>query len=519
MSNIHLVNSDANATFNEVRNYRLVAGEDKLDDVSEYTTEDATVYKRTIALSIDGTKINKIYDGTTNVEDQEEGVWNFDRRVAGDDLVIDSEKAVWYYDSKNAGVRTVTLENIVLIGDDVENYEFTNDRAMATTDTATIDKRALQISIDSSKIEKMYDGTTDIEKEDQNASYSFSNDIEGDDIDLDVAGAVWKYADKNAGDNKQIIVDNMQLVGEDRDNYTWNTNVDVSNARITKRPITVYLNGSKIYKVYDGNTSVELEDQAVAWSTNKLAGDDVYLESGHWKYASTQWGTNNCTVILSNIQLAGLDVENYYLTSETSITNNASMGQAPSDAIMDSLALDEIKRSFTSTSYDLWAFDPFEFGEHFTIGTINDRSAFLFYNEQQHIQELIDNPYEALHSNQDDDVKITVSTNNASSFSNTSFEETAEDNESQETAFNVNTVITTQYNVEENNHSFALIPNHSTIPARLLRSSHGETESSLYQKMMNEKLPEELLSRISSAPHKSHVYQSEREKFYESLLN
>ncbi|HRU51973.1 MAG TPA: YDG domain-containing protein, partial [Planctomycetota bacterium] len=264
--------------------------------------------------------------------------------------------------------QTVTAQ----LDNDHENYTLTN-----TTFDLKILNRALTLTIDGNNISKIYDGTTNVELQDQIYYLDILNE---DDV---IAVGTWSYDNKHVGDaNKTVTFENIKLIGHHAGNYRLlNTSAVTHTATITHRPITVKLDGSKISKVYDFSLEVKEENQKVAWFTDKVAGDNIYLSSGSWTYTDMSFGLNNKTVILSNIVLAGADRHNYFLTSTTAITNNATITQGssdPSDDYHDSFIEEWRKNSLLSTKRNLWAHDPFEFGDHFGKIRLNDTTGFLF---------------------------------------------------------------------------------------------------------------------------------------------
>lgn len=81
---------------------------------------------------------------------------------------------------------------------------------------------------------KVYDGNTDITL--AAAAYAL-NGVVGDD-EVAVSGTT-RFSDANAGDTKNILVDNLVLSGNDKDNYTLATNSTTVTGSISPAPLVI----------------------------------------------------------------------------------------------------------------------------------------------------------------------------------------------------------------------------------------------------------------------------------------
>lgn len=155
---------------------------------------------------------------------------------------------------------------------------------------------------------KTYDGST-------SASVILSdNRIGSDDLDLSYANAF--YDTKNAGSNKVVSVQGINVTGADAKNYNWNS-LAVTFADIAKANLVVGAVAQD--KIYDGS------DQAsVVLSDNRIAGDNLTFSSSS-SFSDKNAGAGK-TVNVSNISAEGTDANNY-IWNKTALAE-ASIGKA-----------------------------------------------------------------------------------------------------------------------------------------------------------------------------------------------
>ena len=320
--------------------------------------------------------INKDYDGTTEVELDLTGVV-FDGIISGDSLTISLDAA--FADENNGTDKVVNLTNMVLGGNDVDNYYLSDDSQSVTYASiykivmeitsegyeGTYDKEAhtitisnvpvgstISYSIDSveystTKPEFVNAGTYIIEYMIQNPNYNtyyggeqviinkkeitisniivnnkeydgntsasldysevvFGGVLSGDEISVS-AEAV--FADKNVGVNKEVVISNLVVSGNDNYCLALAGNQTSGNANITKKEIKV--NGIKANnKVYDGNDVATLDYQEVEFIG--LVEGDTLTVTATGTFASIDVA-NNVAVAISNLVISGADENNYYL--------------------------------------------------------------------------------------------------------------------------------------------------------------------------------------------------------------
>lgn len=150
-------------------------------------------------------------------------------------------------------------------------------------------------------VAKEYDGTTAAE-----AAVTFPRMINGDDL----SGTVTvEFADKNAGEDKQMKVSNLKITGADQACYSVSlpSNSDVKGII---RPKQLTLNMTAEDKVYDGTTEAVVNFTSVA-----LAGDSVEV-SGTGEFADKNVGTSK-TVTSKDVVVTGTDAANYTAVGST----------------------------------------------------------------------------------------------------------------------------------------------------------------------------------------------------------
>ena len=156
----------------------------------------------------------KTYDKTNVIECPEiklDGIEDGDEVKAGCDKL--------YFDNKNAGFnKSVMLANVELTGKDCANYVLAGE-AHGRIVPKTIEINGLTIK------DKEYDGTTraTIEK-----MGSIDGVLDGDSVAIGKIDL--SFADANYG-TKEIIINDVTLIGADKDNYSVE-NVNVENANI-----------------------------------------------------------------------------------------------------------------------------------------------------------------------------------------------------------------------------------------------------------------------------------------------
>ncbi len=248
----------------------------------------AEITQRTLSLAFAGA--NKVYDRDTAAV-----VTITDNRIANDVLTA---TAIGAFADKNAGSnKVVTVQNASRSGTDAANYVLTSTTGATS---ATITQRELALGFTAAG--KTYDGNTA-------ATLAITdNRIANDVLTATASGA---FADKNAGSNKVVTVQNASLSGLDASNYTLGTTGGTAMASIAQRTLNLGYTG--VDKVYDGVT-----DAQVAISDDRIAGD-VLSALASAAFADKNAGSGK-TITVQNASLSGNDAGNYRLANTTGAT-------------------------------------------------------------------------------------------------------------------------------------------------------------------------------------------------------
>ncbi|MDI3293137.1 YDG domain-containing protein [Janthinobacterium tructae] len=281
--------ADKNAGANKgvtVRNASL-SGTDATNYVLTSTTgaTSATITQRELALGF--TAAGKTYDGNTSAT-----LAITDNRIANDVLTA---TAIGEFADKNAGAnKGVTVRNASLSGTDATNYVLTSTTGATS---ATITQRELALGFTAAG--KTYDGNT-------SATLAITDNRVANDVLT--ATAIGEFADKNAGANKVVAVQNASLSGADATNYVLASTTGATSAAITQRELA--LGFAAAGKTYDGNTAASL-----TITDNRIA-NDVLTATAIGEFADKNAGANK-GVTVRNASLSGTDAANYVLTSTT----------------------------------------------------------------------------------------------------------------------------------------------------------------------------------------------------------
>ncbi|RSZ59200.1 filamentous hemagglutinin N-terminal domain-containing protein [Massilia atriviolacea] len=250
-------------------------------------------------LNVIATAAGKVYDGTTQASASVSG-----DQLAGDSLTISGGVAT--FADKNAGKgKSVSIGGIALGGADAGNYVLA-----AASATATADITARALTVTAAGVDKVYDGTA-------SAQFTISdNRLAGDTLSFNAPGA--RFADRNAGVGKAIVLDDLSLGGLDAVNYTLASARPSATASITPRALTASLAGS-ISKVYDGSTAAVLHPGALSLA-GFVAGEGatVNAASATFNSANVRDASSVHAVIGGASGSAGTLLSNYVLPAGAS---------------------------------------------------------------------------------------------------------------------------------------------------------------------------------------------------------
>ena len=165
------------------------------------------------------------------------------------------------------------------------------------TGTLTVLPRELNVA---ERFEKVYDGTNTIE----NPQIDLVGAREGDDVCAHCD--VLYFDSKNVGE-RQIMLANVELVGEDADNYVL---CGYAEGEITPKRIDVV--GLTVKdKIYDGTTKATIDTMGAL--SGACEGDSVAIGNISVNFESASVGKQN--VVVGGVTLVGADKDNYRIGS------------------------------------------------------------------------------------------------------------------------------------------------------------------------------------------------------------
>ncbi len=203
-----------------------------------------------------------------------------------------------YSDNVEAGIATVTLKGK---GD----YE-----GSSSSTTFKISKRKITIKNIPAK-DKTYDGSDTAELDFENVTFDRPL-IANDDVKVTANGS---FANKNAGDNKPVTIEDIKLTGNRAANYELNNKSLNTTANIKKRPLEIAWDDLSNFQ-FDGS-----QHKVMASITNKIENDEVELQYAN----NTASDVGDYTAKIT--RLTGKDAENYSLDSST-VEKKWSIGKA-----------------------------------------------------------------------------------------------------------------------------------------------------------------------------------------------
>ncbi len=128
-------------------------------------------------------------------------------------------------------------------------------------------------------------------------------------------GATGKFADRNVGNAKAVVITGITLGGSDAANYTLMDPTSSTSASITPAPLTISTNA--VSKTFDGNTSAV--GKAVVTAGKLVSGDT--LEGGDFAFLNKNVGLNKTVTVAAVGIHDGNSGNNYtvtYVSNQTS---------------------------------------------------------------------------------------------------------------------------------------------------------------------------------------------------------
>ena len=226
----------------------------------------------------------------------------------------------------DGNVFATTDPHITLVhtGKDVGTYDAYSDQfGYDLIGGATIKPKSLTLGFtNGTRFDKTYDGSDTVTRTlTKGTNYSLTGFVGSEGADVELAGAVTgKYADKNAGRDKEVTFQNLALTGTGAKNYTIKKAQGVGT--ITPKQLTLDLvGGTRFDKTYDGNANVT---QSLTKGTDYTLDGFVGSEgtgitvTGTGTYTDKNAAADK-TVTFDGLTLTGTGAGNYTL-NKTSLT-------------------------------------------------------------------------------------------------------------------------------------------------------------------------------------------------------
>lgn len=331
-------------------------------------TGNGTIIKKTINSVADlewrvNDKLTKIYDGNSNLPSTVtkdnlqlfvNGV-SYDNGSTGLNYTVGTGSHYDSANSNNSQAQAVTYQ--IKLTDNSGNYDFgTGDFTNTVAEAGVITPRKVFVLVNNNKLTKEYDATTDVNNAKNyitiRNSDSSTGFVNNDADNLSVSG---KYADKNAGSNKNVDY-TLSLSGDSAGNYQLlqadNTAADSLQGKgeITKHKLALTINN--VRKTYDGDADVATDQVAGAitaqdnvtaidadfandFKTDKVTGT-YGKQDGNGFVADANAGTDKAVEYKNlNTLLTGTSTNNYELTLQGTALGDIAYGKG----IIDKLAI------------------------------------------------------------------------------------------------------------------------------------------------------------------------------------
>ena len=276
--------------------------------------------------------IDKNYDGTKVAQVQIDLI---EKNINNYNITYDYAE----YDDINVGIDKNV--NIINININLNNYYIDNNAKIK----GSIIKKYIDLTF--LPIKKIYDGNVNI------IAYveKLIGVIDNDNININ-NNFKSSFINKNySNDKKEIIIENINLIGNDKNNYDISNNL-ITFGFIDKKELQI--NFIIKDKIYDRNNIACIDTYICE---NKINTDDVFIDDSIISYFENYRVSNNSQVIIEKIKLIGKDSNNYY-TKDKIITNGRILKKILelniqiNDKIYDGKTIGELKNYSLEGKYD-----------------------------------------------------------------------------------------------------------------------------------------------------------------------
>ena len=256
---------------------------------------------------------SKTYDGTTAADTSkfQATLGNF---VAGEEGSVAATAAGAAYNDKNvAGANKVGYTGLALTGAGAGNYTLA---ATTAEGAGRITPKKLNLALaNGARFDKTYDGNANVTQSlTKGGNYTLTGFVGTEGTGIELKSATGRYADKNAGTDKNVTFDGLSLTGTGAGNYALDKSALTGTGTITRRALTLGAVGAQS-KTYDGTIAADASKFRAALG-NAIAGDDVKAAAATATFNDKNVASANA-VGYTGVAIAGADAGNYSLSATT----------------------------------------------------------------------------------------------------------------------------------------------------------------------------------------------------------
>ncbi len=288
-TNINIISYEANYENKNVGNKKKIFVNNIKTTNTNYILKDLILFGSItpLPLIVNFVGADKFYDGLVTIK----GDYEIINKIETDKIEINS---IITFKNSNASNNKELLYTIPkLSGQDSNNYKIN----ILKLNSPHIFKKKIEIEFIG--INKIYDNTT-------NAIVKMIVN----DKNIKIKSYNAYFENKDVGENKKIIIDNIILINENY--YCENT---FTYANIEKKQITMLI--EPIPKEYDGTTDAEIK---IINILGICFNDNMYITSYKATFQDPNVGTNKL-ITITNIEYGGISNNNYYCKDFTAKSN------------------------------------------------------------------------------------------------------------------------------------------------------------------------------------------------------
>lgn len=286
-NNIDIINYEANYEDKNVGFKKNIFIKNIKSINNNYIIKDSIINGNILPLILDV----EYYGEDKNYNNNKEinGKFNILNKIDYDDININAN--ISFNNTKAENNKTLIYNNIKIIGNDSKNYKVFKIKL----NKPCIFK--IKLEIDFIGIDKLYDSTCSASIKIK----SINNKLPNDNVKIKSYKA--SFEDKNTGDNKKIIITNIELINDYGNYYCEN---GITFATINKKKILLSVESPS--KEYDGLTNTEIKLLNIK---GVHFNDNIFVLNYKSEFKDPSVGTNKY-ITISDIEFGGIDKDNYY---------------------------------------------------------------------------------------------------------------------------------------------------------------------------------------------------------------